>query len=71
MDFLNDPKVPYFVGIVGTLILMFVQFLYFVVHLFSSYPGAFFDGFTSFLSLIGWALILVFFGLKLFTLFKK
>ena len=71
MDFLNDPKVPYFVGIAGALILMFVQFLYFVVNLFNWYPGGFFAGFTGFLSLIGWVLILAFFGLKLFTLFKK
>lgn len=71
MDFLKDPKVPYFVGIAGTLITTFIQFIYFIINLFGGYPGAFFYGFMNFLVLIGWVLILAFFGLKLFALFKK
>jgi len=71
MDFLNDPKIPLFAGIAGTLILTLVQFLYFVTNLFSWYPGSFFYGFLTFVGLVGWILILAYFGLKLFVLFKK
>lgn len=71
MDFLNDPKIPLFAGAAGALILTFSAFLSFFVNLFGIYPGGFFYGFLSFISLIGWVLILAFFGLKLFPLFKK
>lgn len=71
MDFLNDPKIPLFAGIGGALIILFAQFLYFVVYLFSDYPGSFFYGFMYFLVLIGWVLITAGLGLKLFSLFKK
>jgi hypothetical protein len=71
MDFLKDPKIPLIAGAAGALILLFCQFLYFVINLFSFYPVSFFYGFTSFISLIAWVLILACFGLKLFVLFKK
>jgi len=71
MDFLNDPKIPLFAGVAGALIITFVQFLHFVTQLFSWYPGTFFNGFLTFIALIGWVLILACFGLKLFVLFKK
>lgn len=71
MDFLNDPKIALFAGAGGALILTFVQFLYFVVNLFGWYPGSFFYGFFSFVSLVGWVLILACFALKLLPYFKK
>ena len=71
MDFLNDPKIPLFAGCAGALIITFTQFLYFVINLFSWYPGSFFYGFMSFIGLIAWVLILASFGLQLFKLFKK
>ena len=68
---LDNPKIPLFAGVAGALIHTLVAFLSFFCTLFSIYPGAFFYGFLNFLSLVGWVLILAFFGLRLFQRFKK